>query len=307
MTVGDLVLVNAYVLQICLPLNALGFVYRQAKDAYTDTEKLFRLLRMPPDTHDPPGTPRLQLRRGEVVFENVQFGYQPDQRLLKNINFTIRPGTTLAVVGLSGSGKSTLVRLLLRLYEASEGRILIDGQDIRQVSQQSLREAIAIVPQETALFNESIGYNIGYGRLGASQADIEAAAKAAHLHDFILSLPHGYATVVGERGVRLSGGERQRIAIARAVLKNPPLMIFDEATSALDSKAERAIQAEIEQVSRGHTALIITHRLSTIVRADKIVVMERGRIVERGTHSSLLARDDTYAHLWHLQQHHVDA
>ncbi|QYF92240.1 ABC transporter ATP-binding protein/permease [Massilia sp. PAMC28688] len=302
MRVGDLVLINAYALQVCLPLNALGFVYREARDAWVNAERLFALLRERPDRPDPPGLPRLDPRSGDVVFEHVSFHYELSRPILRDVSFRIAPGRTLAVVGRSGSGKSTLARLLLSLYAPVHGRILIDGQDLAQLSPGSVRAAIGVVPQETALFNESIGYNIAYGRPGSAEADVIAAARAAHVHAFIDALPHKYATLVGERGVKLSGGEKQRIAIARAVLKNPPILIFDEATSALDSDSERAIQRELERLSRDRTTLIIAHRLSTIVHAHHIIVMDAGRIVEQGSHRALLATKGLYARLWNLQQ-----
>jgi ATP-binding cassette subfamily B protein len=279
MSVGDLVLINAYVIQVCLPLNSLGFVYREARDALVNAEKLFQLLREKPEIEEPPGLPALQVTQGEVVFDNVSFSYEPGRPILHNVSFRIPAGGTVAVVGGSGSGKSTLARLLLRFYDVAGGQIRIDGQDIRSVNMRSLREAIGVVPQEALLFNDTIAYNIGYGRNGASQAEIEAAARAAHIHELIASLPQQYDTPVGERGVKMSGGEKQRIAIARAILKNPPLLIFDEATSALDSQSERAIQSELDQLSKNRTALVIAHRLSTVVGATEILVLERGRII----------------------------
>jgi len=302
MTVGDLVLINAYVIQICLPLNALGFVYRETKDALTNAENLLRLLREQPDIDENSSDPPLDIIGPDVIFDNVAFGYQASRSILSNISFRLSAGSTIAVVGGSGSGKSTLARLLLRFYDVNGGRILIDDQDIRTVSVKSLRESIGVVPQETLLFNDTVAYNIGYGRIGAGMNEIIAAAKSAHIHDFITSLPHGYETQVGERGTMLSGGEKQRIAIARAILKNPPMLIFDEATSALDAHSERAIQTELDQLSRGRTTLIIAHRLSTIVGADEILVLERGHIVERGTHARLLMKNGVYAQLWMLQQ-----
>ncbi len=302
MRVGDLVLINAYALQVCLPLNALGFVYREARDAWVNTEKLFDLLRERPDVPDPPGMARLHIVRGEVEFRHVSFHYDPARPILDDVSFRIPAGHTVAVVGRSGSGKSTLARLLLRFYDPAIGQVLIDGQPIVAVSPSSVRDAIGVVPQDTALFNDTVGYNIAYGRIGSSRKDIEAACEAAHIHALIMALPQQYDTPVGERGVALSGGEKQRIAIARAILKDPPILIFDEATSALDSDSEHAIQQELNRLALNRTTLIIAHRLSTIVDAHEIIVMERGRIVERGTHRDLLRRKGLYARLWQLQQ-----
>ena len=302
MTVGDLVLVNSYVIQICLPLNALGFVFREARDALVATEQLFRLFDQPPEIEDRPGSTPLALRGGAVSFEKVSFSYEPGRQILFDLDLSIAAGHTVAVVGGSGSGKSTLARLLMRLYDAQGGRIAIDGQDIRGATLASLRQAIGVVPQDTVLFNDTIRHNIAYGRHGAGLGDVIEAAKAAQVHEFIQSLPEQYDTVVGERGTKLSGGEKQRIAIARAFLKNPPIMIFDEATSALDTRAERAIQGELDRIAAGRTTLIIAHRLSTIVNADEIVVMDKGRIVERGRHEALLERAGLYAQLWNLQR-----
>lgn len=296
-------LINAYALQVCLPLNALGFVYREARDAWVNAERLFQLLRERPDIPDTPSLPGLAPQRGEVVFEHVSFHYEPARPILRDVSFTIPPGHTVAVVGRSGSGKSTLARLLLRFYDPVSGRILIDGQPIAGLSPGSVRQAIGVVPQETALFNDTIGYNVAYVRIGSSQADIIAACQVAHVHELIAALPDKYATQVGERGVKLSGGEKQRIAIARAPLKNPPILIFDEATSALDSDSKHAIQQELDRLSMNRTTLIIAHRLSTIVHADVIIVMERGRIIERGSHKALLRLQGRYARLWLLQQH----
>jgi len=302
MSVGDLVLINAYALQVCLPLNALGFVYRESRDAWVNAERLFALLRERPEIEDRPGAPALHAGAGEVIFEHVGFHYEPERPVLFDLSLHVAPGTTLAVVGRSGSGKSTLARLLLRLYDPVSGRILVDGQDIRHRSPTSVRRAIGVVPQDTALFNDTIGNNIAYARAGASPEEVVEAARAAQLHELIAALPEGYATPAGERGVKFSGGERQRIGIARVILKHPAILIFDEATSALDSVSEHAIAQELERLSHKRTTLIIAHRLSTIVHAHAIVVMDRGRIVEQGTHTQLLAREGEYARLWWLQQ-----
>jgi ATP-binding cassette, subfamily B, bacterial len=302
MSVGDLILVNAYIIQICLPLNSLGFVFRQARDAVVNAERMLRLLDQKPEIEDSPVAPDVTLNRGEVKFEHVNFGYDASRQVLWDVSFTIPAGGTVAVVGGSGSGKSTLARLLFRFYDTASGHITIDDIDIRAMPLASLRAALGIVPQDTLLFNESIAYNIGYGRPGATFDDIVEAARAAHVHDFIAGLPEGYDTLVGERGVKLSGGERQRIAIARAMLKNPPIMVFDEATSALDTRAERSIQEELDRLAKTRTTLIIAHRLSTVVDADEILVLEHGRIVERGTHEHLLSLQGLYAQLWSLQR-----
>jgi ATP-binding cassette, subfamily B, heavy metal transporter len=302
MTLGDLVLVNALMIQLYIPLNFLGVIYREIKQSLTDMEKLFTLLGQHREVADAPGALPLKTNGAAVVFDRVRFGYDPDRLILDNISFEIPAGKTVAVVGPSGSGKSTLARLLFRFYDVNQGNIRIDGQDIRLVTQHSLREAIGIVPQDTVLFNDTVRYNIAYGRTDASDAQVQQAAQAAHIHGFIASTPKGYDTMVGERGLKLSGGEKQRVAIARTLLKNPPILIFDEATSALDSANERAIQAELQGVARNKTALVIAHRLSTVVDAHQILVMEHGRIVERGTHHELLALQSRYAQMWALQQ-----
>nr|WP_284502848.1 MULTISPECIES: ATP-binding cassette domain-containing protein [unclassified Caballeronia] len=304
MSVGDLVLVNAYIVQVCNPLNTLGFVFRETNDAMVNVERMFNILlsrgRVREDVDEAHAKP-LVVTAGEIEFDHVEFGYDPARQILRDVDFRAHPGKKLAVVGGSGSGKSTLVKLLFRLYEPTAGAIRIDGQDISQVTQNSLRATIGIVPQDTVLFNDTIAYNIGYGRPGATRADIARAARAAQLDGFIERLPDDYETRVGERGVRLSGGERQRIAIARAILKNPRIIVFDEATSALDTRSERAIQNELDRLAEGRTSIVIAHRLSTVVDADWILVMEHGRIVEQGQHDELLARDGVYARMWSLQ------
>jgi len=302
MSLGDFVLVNAFLLQLFIPLGFLGMVYRQMRHALTDMDQLVKLLEERPEIEDRPGAPPLHVTRGEVRFAHVDFAYQAARPILQDVDFSIPAGRKLAVVGHSGAGKSTLARLLFRFYEVGGGRILIDGQDIREVTQASLRAAIGIVPQDTVLFNESIEYNLRYARPEARFEEIVEAAKLAQLHDFIASLPEGYATVVGERGLKLSGGEKQRVAIARAILKRPKILIFDEATSALDSHAEQAILEALKRASAGHTTLAIAHRLSTIVDADEILVLEQGRVIERGSHQALLAAGGHYAAMWALQQ-----
>jgi ATP-binding cassette subfamily B protein len=310
MSIGDLVLVNAYLIQVFLPLNTLGFVFRETRDALLNTETLFRLLRKQPDIVDAPDARPLHGgARGDTTirFEHIDFGYEPQRRVLHDFSLEIPHGKTCAVVGSSGSGKSTLARLLMRMYEPNAGRVTIGGQPLTEITQQSLREAIGVVPQDPMLFNDTIAYNIGYGRPGALHEEIVAAARAAQADDFIQLLPEGYDTSVGERGARLSGGEKQRIAIARAFLKNPPIIVLDEATSALDTKAERAIQGALERVARDRTSLIIAHRLSTVVGADEIIVLDGGRIVERGRHDALLARKGLYYQLWELQRQQQQA
>jgi ATP-binding cassette subfamily B protein len=302
MTLGDLVLVNAFMIQLYIPLNFLGVIYREIKQSLADMEKMFVLLDQHREVADDPSAPPLAIRQAEVRFAHVDFSYEAKRQILFDVDFTIAAGTTTAVVGHSGSGKSTLARLLFRFYDVNAGAITIDGQDIRRVTQTSLRSAIGIVPQDTVLFNDSIAYNIAYGRPGASQDEIVAAARAAYIHDFIVSLPDGYETAVGERGLKLSGGEKQRVAIARTLLKNPAILIFDEATSALDSRAEQAIQAQLKEIARDRTTLVIAHRLSTIADAQQILVMDHGRIIERGTHGQLLAAQGAYAQMWERQQ-----
>jgi ATP-binding cassette subfamily B protein len=302
MTLGDLVMVNAFMIQLYIPLGFLGVLYREIKQSLTDLEKMFTLMEREREIADPPGAQPLVVQGADLRFDHVNFAYDPARPILQDISFTIPAGKTVAVVGPSGSGKSTLARLLFRFYDVQQGRILIDGQDIKQVTQSSVRQAIGIVPQDTVLFNDTVAYNIAYGQPGASQAQVEEAARAAHIHGFISATPKGYDTMVGERGLKLSGGEKQRVAIARTLLKNPPILIFDEATSALDSANERAIQAELQSVAQNKTTLVIAHRLSTVVDAHEILVMDAGRIIERGTHAELLAAEGRYAAMWALQQ-----
>ena len=302
MTVGDFVLVNSYLVQLYMPLNVLGMVYRNIKQSLTDLESMFRLLGVQAEVEDKPHAPALQVTRGEIVFDRVSFHYDPRRAILDDVSFRVPPGGTVAIVGPSGAGKSTIARLLFRFYDADAGAIRIDGQDLRDVTQHSLRRAIGVVPQDTVLFNDTVRYNIAYGRPGAADAEIEDAARHARVHDFVSSLPDGYRSMVGERGLKLSGGEKQRVAIARVILKEPRILIFDEATSALDTKTEQEIQASLDDVRSDRTTLVIAHRLSTVVNADEILVLDQGRIIERGSHSSLLTRGGVYAAMWARQQ-----
>lgn len=301
LSLGDLVLVNAFLLQLFIPLGFLGIVYRQIKYSLADMDLVFKLLEQEPEIQDDVDAKELAVTKGEIVFEHIDFGYHADRQILYDMSFTVHAGEKVAVVGHSGAGKSTISRLLYRFYDVDKGRILIDDQDIAKVTQNSLRSAISIVPQDTVLFNESILYNLQYGNIQASRADIEQAAKLAHIYDFIENLPDRWDTVVGERGLKLSGGEKQRVAIARAILKKPKIMVFDEATSSLDSQTEKAIQTTLHEIARSHTTLVIAHRLSTIVDADRILVMEKGQIVEQGTHEYLLKKQARYASMWELQ------
>ena len=301
MSIGDLVMVNTYLIQLYQPLNILGFAYREIKQGLTDMEQMFALLDVPAEVRDAPNAAPLALGPGEIRFEDVRFGYRPDREILKGISFTVPPGRMLAIVGPTGAGKSTISRLLFRFYDVTGGRVLVDGQDVRGLTQHSLRAAIGVVPQDTVLFNDTIRYNIAYGRPGASDAEIENAARLAQVHDFVTRLPDGYATRVGERGLKLSGGEKQRVAIARTILKDPRLLILDEATSALDTRTEQEIQAALRDVARNRTTLVIAHRLSTVVEADEIIVLQEGAIAERGSHGALIAAGGLYADMWRRQ------
>jgi ATP-binding cassette subfamily B protein len=301
-SVGDVVVVNTLLAQLFRPLDLLGMVYRTIRQGLIDMAAMFALVDTPAEVVDAPDATELHVAAGLIRFEDVHFSYEPGREILKGVDLEVRPGSTTAIVGPSGAGKSTLSRLLFRFYEPQQGRITIDGQDITRVTQQSLRAALGIVPQDTVLFNDTIGYNIGYGREGATAAEIEGAAQGAAIHTFIASLPQGYEAMVGERGLKLSGGEKQRVAIARTLLKDPPILILDEATSALDSRTEAAIQETLSDVTRQRTSLVIAHRLSTVVDADQIVVLDEGRVAERGTHAQLLRRSGLYAEMWARQQ-----
>lgn len=302
MTIGDFVAVNAFLIQLYMPLNMLGFAYREIRNALVNMEKMFGLLEVKAEIADKPEAPPLAVSGGEIVFDHVDFHYEAARPILHDVSFRVAPGNTVAIVGSSGAGKSTVSRILFRFYDVASGSVRIDGQDIRDVRQASLRAAIGVVPQDTVLFNDTIYYNIAYGRPEASREEIEQAARLARIHDFVAALPQGYETTVGERGLKLSGGEKQRVAIARTILKNPRILLFDEATSALDTRTEQEIQRSLEEVSRGRTTVVIAHRLSTVINADEIVVLDRGRVVERGRHAELLARDGLYADMWRRQQ-----
>jgi ATP-binding cassette subfamily B protein len=307
MTIGDFVLVNAYLLQLYAPLNMLGMVYSSVRQSVADIEAMSKLLQQPVEVEDSPDATALTAPNGHVRFERVSFDYDPRRRLLKDVSFEIPPGGTVALVGPTGGGKSTVARLLFRFYDVADGCIMIDGQDVRRVTQESLRKTIGVVPQDMVLFNDTIYYNIAYGRAGASREEIESAARSAQIHDFIQSLPDGYDSQVGERGLKLSGGEKQRLAIARAILKRPSILVFDEATSALDSRTELEIQASLRAVSAERSTLIIAHRLSTIVDADDILVIDDGRVVERGRHTELLRKGGIYAAMWSRQKRKAEA